>query len=185
MKIKVIIAIAFILLLFFPAFLIIYGCHDRLAKVDVAVIFGNKVNPDGTLSNRLKARLDKGVDLFNIGYFRKIIVSGGIGKEGFDEAQKMKEYLISTGIPDSSIVEDNSGKNSWATALFVREFLRKNNLQSVMVITQYFHIFRSKLALKKAGVTTLFNAHADFFELQDLLSTARECIAVVKYAFKR
>jgi vancomycin permeability regulator SanA len=34
-------------------------------------------------------------------------VSGGIDKEGFDEAESMSAYLVENGIPHSAIVKDN------------------------------------------------------------------------------
>ena len=75
---KKIIAIAIIaaIVCLYPIFLIVYGHVDHIRQVDVAVVFGNKVNTDGTLSKRLQARLDEYIVLYNQGYFRKIIVSG-------------------------------------------------------------------------------------------------------------
>lgn len=64
-------------------FIIFDGLNDRNSKADVAIVLGNKVNEDGTLSDRLKARLDKSIELYKNGRVKKIIVSGGLGKEGF------------------------------------------------------------------------------------------------------
>jgi len=55
------IALKYVLLIFvfwFVAhsiYITIDGLHDKGAKADVAIVLGNKVNEDGTLSNRLKA----------------------------------------------------------------------------------------------------------------------------------
>jgi vancomycin permeability regulator SanA len=172
-----------LLMFLYPIWLIMYGHKDRIQEVDVAVVFGNKVNPDGSLSKRLKARLDKCVELYNKGYFKKIIVSGGIGSEGFDEARSMKDYLLQNGIIDQVIIEDNTGKNTLKTALFVKLYMDKNSYKSAMVITQYFHIFRAKLAIKKVGIKEIYNAHAHYYELMDMYSIPRECIGIIKYLF--
>ncbi|WED44059.1 hypothetical protein [Legionella cardiaca] len=37
---------------------------DKIHRSDVAIILGSKVNPDGTLSQRLAARLNKGIQLY-------------------------------------------------------------------------------------------------------------------------
>ena len=50
---------------------------------DIAVILGSKVNEDGTLSERLKKRLECGISLYHNGRAKKLMVSGGLGKEGF------------------------------------------------------------------------------------------------------
>jgi vancomycin permeability regulator SanA len=100
------IKLSFVLFLWFIIHTILIvtdGLNDELADVDIAVVLGNKVELDGQPSNRLKARLDKSVELYGTGYFKNIIVSGGIGKEGFDEAKVMKEYLVNKGIPPNII----------------------------------------------------------------------------------
>lgn len=65
------------------------GLRDNARASDVGVVLGSKVMPDGTPSDRLRARLDKAADLYRQGMFGHIIVSGGTGVEGFSEAQVM------------------------------------------------------------------------------------------------
>lgn len=44
---------------------IIYdGLSDNRVKADIAIILGNKVNENGTLSERLEKRLKTGVELY-------------------------------------------------------------------------------------------------------------------------
>ncbi len=96
-------------------FIICDGLWDRGNKADVAVVMGSKVNPDGSLSSRLQARVDCAYDLFKSGRVKSIFVSGGRGDEGFYEADIMKTYLLSKGVPDSSVIVDNFGFNTMAT----------------------------------------------------------------------
>lgn len=88
------------------------GLYDDGRTADVAVILGNKVNEDGTLSARLEKRLETGLELYHNHLIKKIIVSGGLGKEGFYEGDKMKEYLIKNNVSDSIIIVDNKGNNT-------------------------------------------------------------------------
>lgn len=69
-------------------YITIDGLNDKKTNADVAIVLGNKVNEDGTLSERLKARLDKSLELYNQNRVKIIIVSGGLGKEGFWEGKK-------------------------------------------------------------------------------------------------
>jgi uncharacterized SAM-binding protein YcdF (DUF218 family) len=183
LKRKVIIAILTAALLFLAAVgvLVWNGMTDHLGVADVALVLGNTVNPDGTPSDRLKARLDKTVELYQTGYFQKIIASGGTGAEGVPEGTAMKRYLVSAGIPESSVIVDDKGVNTQASAAFTAAFMRSEKLGSVFVITQYFHIPRSKLALRKEGVSPVFNAQPRFFEARDIYSTVRELPAYLKY----
>lgn len=176
----------FVLFLWFilhTAIIVTDGLNDELAAVDIAVVLGNKVELDGQPSNRLKARLDKSVELYEEGYFKYILVSGGIGIEGFDEAKVMKEYLVNKGIPSELIIEDSNGYNSFMTAENTKAIMKDLNIKSVMVITQYFHITRTKLAFNKLGFENVYSAHAEIFEYRDLYSIIREFPAYYKYAF--
>lgn len=161
------------------ACILVDGFTDENARADVGVIFGNTVYPDGTLSPRLKARLDRGVALYQDSLLKIIVVSGGLGNEGYYEGTKMFEYLISQHIPREKIIVDNAGNNSEATVANVKK-LGLANL-SITVITQYHHISRAKLAFKKNGFKVVYGAHADFFELRDFYSIAREFVGYYKY----
>lgn len=166
------------------AFIVIDGVNDELKPVDIAVVLGNKVEVNGQPSERLKARLDKAVELYSKGYFTFIIVSGGIGKEGFDEAQVMKSYLIDNGIPAEKIIEDNNGYNSYMTAQNTSKIMNELELDSAMIITQYFHISRTKLAFRKVNIAEVYSAHANIFEVRDIYSIIREFPAYYKYLLK-
>ncbi|WP_245600169.1 YdcF family protein [Paenibacillus harenae] len=155
-----------------------------MKPVDAAVVLGNKVEVNGQPSERLKARLDKSVELYEGGYFSYIIVSGGIGKEGFDEAKVMKSYLIDKGIPAEKIKVDNNGYNSYMTAQNTSKIMEELELDSVMVITQYFHVARTKLALRKMDIKEVYAAHAKIFEFRDIYSILREFPAYYKYLYK-
>lgn len=165
--------------------LVYHGLHDDLAPSDIALVLGNKVELDGRPSPRLQARLDRALDLFRAGYFHRIVVSGGTGREGFDEAAVMADYLASHGVPRDRIVTDANGNNTLASAQFTREFLRSHQLTSVLVISQYDHVPRARLALRRGGVPTIHSAHAYLFEWRDLYSIPRELAGYIQYSCRR
>ncbi|REK77879.1 YdcF family protein [Paenibacillus paeoniae] len=150
----------------------------------MAVVLGNKVEDNGQPSERLKARLDRTIELYNQGYFTFILVSGGLGKEGFDEARVMKFYLADQGIPEDVIIEDNNGYNSYMTAQNTSTIMDALKADSAMIITQYFHISRTKLAFSKMDMKEVYSSHAKIFEWRDIYSILREFPAYYKYLFK-
>ncbi|MBP3950738.1 YdcF family protein [Bacillus sp. YZJH907-2] len=164
--------------------ILVDGLNDEVANVDVAVVLGNKVELDGVPSDRLKARLDKAIELFEDGYFPLILVSGGVGKEGYDEAEIMKDYLQQNDVPSEAILVDSDGYNSFRTAQNTKEIISDMNVESVLVISQYFHITRTKLAFRKLGFRHIYSAHADYVESRDIYSTIREFPAYYKYLLK-
>ena len=157
------------LLLLLPqaAMTITDGLRDELGH-DVIVIFGNKVELDGSPSPRLLARLERGLELFHQQLAPRILVSGGLGKEGFDEASVMRDWLVQNNVPTTAVLLDHNGNDSRQTAEATARLLREMHGHSVLVVTQYWHITRAKVAMKKAGVDLVYSAHAFYFGLRDV-----------------
>jgi uncharacterized SAM-binding protein YcdF (DUF218 family) len=160
------------------------GLTDDIHAADVAIVPGNTVEKDGRPSARLSARLDQTIALYRQGLFREVIVSGGVGSEGFDEAEVMKRYLVENGVPEGSIHVDSGGATTYLTARNASRMMRENGWQSAMVVSQYFHIPRMRLALKRSGVTPVFSAHAQYFERRDVYSIAREVVGYGAYLLR-
>lgn len=164
--------------------LVAAGLRDDIGKADMALVLGSKVELTGVPSLRLQARLDKTVELYQAGYFPWVVVSGGLGKEGFDEALVMRDYLTAHGIPQDKVIMDNKGNTTFDSALNTRKILRGKNLKSVFIISQYFHLPRSRLALNRSGIKTVHSASPRYFELRDLYSAPRELIGYGSYLFR-
>jgi len=161
------------------------GLTDDLETSDLAVILGNKVNEDGTPSARLQSRLDRAKELYSDKVVSLLLVSGGIGREGFDEAKVMADYLAEQGIPREHILVDSGGNNSFLTARYTARIMAQRGLQSVIAVTQYYHISRTKLALRKFGVQIVRGAHARISpELRDPYSLLREFVGYYYYLFR-
>ncbi len=167
------------------AVIVIDGYDDNIEQADAVLIFGNKVNEDGTPSNRLQSRLERGLELYNDGIAPIIIVSGGFGKEGYEEAEVMKEYLVNKGVPADAIIEDKDGYDTYQTAQNLMKIAEDNDISSVVIVSQYYHITRARLALKKSGFDGVYSAHARIFPgLRDLWSIPREVAGYYYYFFR-
>ena len=198
MQIKII-GIAFASAFFlFALSILLFGLHDLCpnnCKVDhsLIVVFGNTVNRDGSLSPRLKARLDKAIEVYANNPTNIIFASGGFGKEGFYEGIKMAEYLIKEGIPKENVIIDNVGNNTEATVKnSIIEFkkqnaIKKESLTNITAVSQYFHIARIMTLHKneKENTVALYHVSPLYFELRDVYSIAREIVALLNQAFQR
>jgi uncharacterized SAM-binding protein YcdF (DUF218 family) len=146
------------------------------------VVFGNKVEPSGEPSPSLASRLDKTVLLYQRGLFPRVIVSGGLGKEGWDEAQVMADYLSTHGIPRQSILMDNQGNNTYLTALHTAELAKVYDFHSFVLISHFYHLPRARLAFQRFGLSATSAAHADRFVARDFYyGLMREVIAYPAY----
>jgi vancomycin permeability regulator SanA len=177
-------AIALLACLVATAVLVFDGLHDRLGRADVGLVLGSKVEPDGAPSTRLRARLDRTVELYKDAFFPVVIASGGLGKEGFDEAAVMRDYLVAHGVPQDRIIVDSAGADTFLSAHNARDIARTRGFRSVLVVSQYFHLPRARLAVARFGFFPVYSAHARYFELRDLYSTPRELAGYVKYLLR-
>ena len=160
------------------------GLTDRLGHADVALVLGSKVELDGKPSVRLRARLDRAAELYKGGYFPWIIVSGGLGKEGFDEAVVMRDYLVAQGLPADRLILDSHGDTTFASAQNTRTIATQRHFKSVLVVSQYFHLPRSRLALQRCGFGPVYSAHARLFEGRDVYSSLRDTLGWIAYRFR-
>jgi len=156
---------------------VIDGHAETTNRANVAIILGNKVKEDGQPSERLKARLNKGIELYAHKKVNWIIVSGGLGKEGFWEAEIMKQYLIQHQIPPNVIIVDNYGNDTERTVINTIHLMDSLKLSSAISITQYFHQTRTKQLFRNKGFKNISSASPQYYEWRDFYSLSREFVA--------
>lgn len=156
---------------------IVDGLTDTDTSADIAVVFWNTVNPDGTLSTRLEKRLESGLNLYRTGRVQEIIVSGWLGKEWFLEGDVMRDYLVQNGVPKQAILVDNAWNNTLATVKNVLKLQNSLQYKSIIVVSQYFHITRIKKLFRENGYQNIASVSPRYFEFRDFYSLLREFIA--------
>ena len=161
--------------------LCMFGVREDVFQADAAVVLGSTVDSDGTPSKQLTARLDRAVELYETGMCPVIIVSGSRSAEGVETAEVMAAYLTRQGIPPEAVVEDFNGVNTQATANFTADWLAANGGESVIAVSQYFHMPRVRKALAGAGVAQVGSAPVDYWELRDFYAIPREVAAYIVY----
>ncbi|NMK46787.1 YdcF family protein [Achromobacter sp. Bel] len=178
--------LAFLLfaLLLAAAALVATGLLTGARPADVAVVLGNTVQADGRPSPRLAARLDRAHDCYAASQCRILFVSGGVDSAGADEAAIMRDYLLARGVPVDRIVTDSAGVDSWSTARHASAYMHEHGYTRALAVTQYFHVPRTILALRRQGVPDVSGGYPRFFEWRDLYSVFRELPAVAWYAFR-
>ena len=160
------------------------GLHDQIQPADVGVVLASKIEKDGTPEKSMVARLDKAVEMYKKGMYPFLIASGGIDRNGWHEADLMKDYLVEHGVPQEKILADNNGTNTYYTCRTASAYMAARHLKSVMIVTQYFHISRTRLAMRRFGVPQVYSAHADYFSIRDITWVPRDAVGYVWYWFR-
>jgi vancomycin permeability regulator SanA len=179
------ITLAVLILIGTAVYMVYDGLNDRIDKpADCAVVPGGAVLRNGSPSPVLRERLDRTVELYQAGKFPLIIVSGATKLDGYDEPAAMSNYLVEHQVPVSAIVEDKNGAHTADTGEDVAGIMRERDLHSAMIVTNYYHITRTKLALQHAGIKDIEQAHVGVVQKEDAFMLAREVLAFYDYLFK-
>ncbi len=143
-----VILIVFILL----EIIVISGNFSRPWKnADYIVVLGAKLHgkePSESLRNRLDAALKYSRDNEKT----KIIVSGGQGAdEEIPESHAMKNYLLENGIEEDRILVEDKSTSTLENLKFSDELYGLKD-RKVLIVTQGYHIFRSKMIAGRLGI---------------------------------
>ena len=144
--------------LVFPlAQMLFFGTSDYRRPADAAVIFGAQVYPSGLPSQTLADRIATGVELYRQGLAPRLIMSGGEGKEGFDEAAVMRDVAVAAGVDPAAIVVDSAGITTEATVANVAALLNLGPGSStrLIAVSQAYHLPRVQLAFAVTGIDVL------------------------------
>ncbi|SFN59845.1 DUF218 domain-containing protein [Chryseobacterium oleae] len=158
-------------------YIITDGLTNTRRNAELAVVFGNTVNKDGTLSPRLKARLDKAIEIYQDHQVKKVLVSGGFGKEGYWEGNEMKKYLIENRIPSENIITDNHGDTTEKTVINSIKTADSLSYKSIVSVSQYYHQTRIKKLFKRHHFNNVTSSSPSYFEARDAYSVFREFFA--------
>ena len=85
------------------------------------------------------------------GGFREVVVSGGSGQGEVPIAERMRDFMVSQGIPASSIRVENQSRSTRENALKSKAILDAIPGRKIL-LTSDFHMFRAYRVFRKAGI---------------------------------
>ena len=128
---------------------------------DYIIILGCGINRDGTLMPLLKGRVDSAIrfekeQAEKTGKHAVFVPSGGQGSdEIIPESEAMARYLVSQGIPEEQILQENKSTNTFENMRFSKDVIEKHggdiSEKNVAFATTNYHIFRGYILAKKNG----------------------------------
>lgn len=139
--------------------IIIYNgfVHDK-GKPDYVVVLGAGLR-GSRITTALRCRLDAAVEYNKLYPEVPIVVSGGQGSdEDLSEAEAMKNYLITKGVNEDLIIEEDKSTNTYENFEFTKgklEEIDDNKNITITVITNNFHMYRAKLLAEDIGFKCL------------------------------
>ena len=152
------VVICIAIFVFVEGIIIYNGFVQDKGKSDYVIVLGAGLR-GSRITTALRCRLDSAVEYNKLYPEVPIIVSGGQGPdEDLSEAEAMKNYLITKGVDEKLIIEENKSTNTYENFKFskrkIKEIDDKKNI-TITVITNNFHMYRAKMLAKDAGFKCL------------------------------
>lgn len=102
-------------------------------------------------------RATHALQLYRLGLIKKILITGGkpgVVAYGVAEADKLKDFFVMAGVPESDLLIENTAKNTYENAKFTAALLQQHpDYKSFLLITSAFHMRRAQSCFAKAGLT--------------------------------
>ncbi len=167
-----------------------FGTTDYRRPADAAVILGARVYASGEPSPLLADRIATGVELYRTGLVPVLIMSGGDGTDGYNEALIMRDRAIAAGVDPAAILIDATGINTDATVEHTLALLAGLTegpgslvtTRRLIAVSQPYHLPRIQLAFSGAGIDVLTVPAVDPVPISEMpLLIAREVPAFWLY----
>lgn len=162
--------------------IIVNGNVKNIDDVDYMIVLGARLYgdvPSPALHERLKVAekyLQDDTDL-------KVIVSGGQGPDEYiSEAEAMEKYLINKGIDKNRIVIEDKSTSTFENIRNSLNIIKEvDDLENprVLLVTNKFHVFRSKLLANRLGARA-YGLPAEIPPTIVIPQYIREYFAVIK-----
>lgn len=118
---------------------------------DAIVVLG-AAQYNGNPTNVFAARLDTAYQLWADGYAPLIVLTGGrMPGDTYTEAETGVQYLLNRGVPASALLWENEGRDTWQSMEGVDAVLADRDVDSLLIVSDGFHLLRSELMARALG----------------------------------
>lgn len=134
---------------------------DEAGSAQAIVVLG-AAQYNGRPSNVLQARLDHALTLYQEGLAPVIVVTGGRAPgDGFSEAEASRDYLMRQGVPESAILMEDVGRDTWQSMQGVDAVLAAAGIDRILIVSDGFHLLRGKVMARELGFAARGSAAPD------------------------
>lgn len=125
--------------------------HDP-APADVAIVLGAAVW--GTQPSPVfAARIDHAITLYQRGYVRRIVFTGGVGSgDQYAESEIARRYALGAGVPDSQIDIETRSRVTYTNLSETQALLSPDRAARVLIVSDPLHMRRAVTMARDLGL---------------------------------
>lgn len=129
-----------------------FGHCDSAQKSDVIIVLGTRVLESGQASITLRERVLHAVSLQQRGLAPILITTGGVGDYAPAEGEVAAQLAIRQGVPADKVLIENRSTSTRENLEFAAQICREHGWQSVILVSQPFHLWRASRDAKRFGL---------------------------------
>ncbi len=144
-----------------------------------ALVLGAKVHEGGRLSDMLRDRMDKAIELYHAGVVKKLLVSGD-GRGEWSETKHMKLYAIENGVAEEDILTDDKGFSTYES---ISRAKKHYLISKFVIVTQKYHLYRAlyianDMDMDTVGADGALHTYAGQFyrEIREVLARIKDMV---------
>ena len=164
----------------------IYSTKDETQNADAAIILGAAATDEG-VSPVFRERINHGIWLYQNGYVKKLIITGGYGDGNlYSDSYIGKQYAIGQGIPEDAILLEEASTITEENLENAMEVMKNNGYDTALIVSDPLHMKRAMLMAQDKGLKaytspTRTSMYKSIYEKTKF--TAREVFFYIGYRF--
>lgn len=164
----------------------IYSTKDETRNADTAIILGAAATDEG-VSPVFRERINHGIWLYQNGYVKKLIITGGYGEGNlYSDSYIGKQYAIGQGIPEDAILIEETSTVTEENLENAMEVMKNNKCYTALIVSDPLHMKRAMLMARYKGMNaytspTRTSMYKSIYEKAKF--TAREVFFYIGYKF--
>ena len=129
-----------------------YSEKDETRPADTAIVLGASVY-DNSPSPVFRERIDHAVDLYNDGYVKTIIMTGGVGEGNIrSEADIAREYAEQQGVPAEVIFKEEESSITAGNLEMARQVMSEQGFNTALIVSDPLHMKRAMMYADDLGM---------------------------------
>ena len=127
--------------------------HKQISDAIIVLgagVFGDEPSPV------LRERLNHGIYLYENGYAKTLILTGGVGEGNTkSEASVAKAYVVGKGVPADAVLMEETSVITEQNLLNAKELMDENGLSTAIIVSDPLHMKRSMMMASDFGITAV------------------------------
>jgi uncharacterized SAM-binding protein YcdF (DUF218 family) len=159
--------------------------REEIVHADAIVVLG-AAQWNGRPSPVLRARLDRGIELFQQGWASLLVLTGGTAPgDQYSEAEVGRSYAIAQGVPPDAILIEEQSRTTVENLRGARDLLIERGLNSILLVSDPFHLGRSSIMARDLDLephpAPTYSSPISQRPLEEMVYIIREAFALIIY----